>query len=162
MKVGIISDTHYLFDDKLRNFLKETDVILHAGDIGSLQIADEIARFKPLIAVYGNIDDAKVRSVYKLVEVFSLEGVKIVMTHIGGYPEHYNKQLKAIIEQENPDLVICGHSHILKIIYDKKYDHLHVNPGAAGVQGFHHVRTAIILEINGDKISELSIGEWQR
>ncbi len=162
MTIGIISDTHYLFDDKLRMFLKDTDQIWHAGDIGSLETADTISSFKPLIAVYGNIDNSQVRAAYPKTALFTCEGMKILMTHIGGYPKHYQKEFLTLIRKEKPHIVLCGHSHILKVIYDEENQHLHINPGAAGNYGFHQVRTAVRLNITKGQISDLEIGEWER
>ncbi len=162
MTIGIISDTHRFFDNKIIEFLKDTDEIWHAGDIGSLETADAIAAFKPLTAVYGNIDDTRVRAAYPKIALFEREGMKVLMTHIGGYPGHYNADIRPMIEREKPDIVVCGHSHILKVIYDKKYRHLHINPGAAGTYGFHQVRTAIRMQLRERQISDLEIGEWKR
>lgn len=161
-KIGIISDTHTAFDSKLREFLKECDEIWHAGDIGNIATYDTIAQFKPLKAVYGNVDDATVRIATKEVLFFECEEVKVMMTHIGGYPERYYTAFKSLIKHNKPDLVITGHSHILKVIYDKSLNHLHINPGAAGAQGFHKVRTAIRLKIEGKNISDLEVCEWDR
>ena len=161
-KIGIISDTHGHLDEEVCNFLADVDHIWHAGDIGSLALADEIASFKPFTAVYGNIDDAVTRRVYPEFTCFDCEDVKVLMTHIGGYPGKYDPKALRQIMQCRPNTFIAGHSHILKVIYDKKYDLLHINPGAAGQFGFHQVRTAIRLEIDGTDIRNLEIGEWRR
>lgn len=161
-RVGIISDTHTTFDDKLINFLKDCDIIFHAGDIGNISTFDTIAKFKTLKAVYGNIDDSTVKLATKESLYFELEGVKVLMTHIGGYPGRYYDTFKNEIAYRKPDLVITGHSHILKVIYDKKLKHLHINPGAAGCSGFHRVRTAIRLNINNGKMSDLEVWEQER
>lgn len=161
-RIGIISDTHGTFDEPLRNFLSGVDEIWHAGDIGSLELADEIARFKPLRAVAGNIDDGITRRVYPLFQCFACEGVQVLMTHIGGYPRHYDPRALSKIQALRPKLFIAGHSHILKVGYDSVYDLLAVNPGAAGVHGFHRVRTALRLKIEGDQLSEMEVGEWPR
>ena len=134
-KIGIISDTHGTFDDTLREFLKDVDEIWHAGDIGSLELADAIAAFKPLRAVSGNI---------------------------GGYPRRYDPRAVAKIQSLRPKLFIAGHSHILKVAYDPVYDLLHVNPGAAGEYGFHKVRTAVRLVIDGADMRDMEVGEWPR
>jgi putative phosphoesterase len=161
-RIGILSDTHGHWDEKLEGFFTECDELWHAGDIGNIQTADTIALFKPLRAVYGNIDDFKVRSAYPKVLQFKCEDIDVLMTHIGGYPNRYEKEALALIKAQKPKLFICGHSHILKVIYDKKYDLLHINPGAAGKSGFHQVRTAIRLTIDGQNMKDLEIYEMQR
>ncbi len=161
-KIGIISDTHGTFDDTLREFLKDVDEIWHAGDIGSLELADRIAAFKPLRAVAGNIDDGITRRVYPLFSVFDCEGVKVLMTHIGGYPRHYDPRAVERIQTVRPKLFIAGHSHILKVVYDPVYDLLHINPGAAGQYGFHKVRTAVRFTVDGTDMREMEVGEWRR
>lgn len=158
-RIGLISDTHGTFDEPLRNFLRDTDEIWHAGDIGSAELADEISAFKPLRAVWGNIDGGIMRRMYGEFAVFRCEEVDVVMTHIGGYPRHYSPRAVEKIQTLRPKLFISGHSHILKIIYDKVYDLLHLNPGAAGQYGFHRVRTAIRFEIDGADIRNMEI--WQ-
>ena len=150
-RIGIISDTHGTFDDTLREFLKDVDEIWHAGDIGSLELADTIASFKPLRAVSGNIDGGLTRRVYPDFLAFECEGVRVLMTHIGGYPRHYDPRAAVKIQALHPKLFIAGHSHILKVVYDPVYDLLHVNPGAAGEYGFHKVRTAVRLVIDGGR-----------
>lgn len=161
-KIGIISDTHGTFDDRLREFLKDVDEIWHAGDIGSLALADEIAAFKPLRAVAGNIDDGITRRVYPLFSVFDCEGIKVLMTHIGGYPRHYDPRAVERIQAVRPKLFIAGHSHILKVVNDPIYDLLHINPGAAGQYGFHKVRTAVRLTVDGADMRDMEVGEWRR
>ncbi len=161
-RIGVISDTHGTFDKPLREFLKDVDEIWHAGDVGSLELADEIAAFKPLKAVYGNIDGGVTRRVLSEFNCFECEGKKVLITHIGGYPRHYAPQAIARIQQLKPDIFVAGHSHILKVIYDPVYNLLHINPGAAGTYGFHKVRTAIRFTIDGADIRDMEIGEWQR
>ncbi|MBO5216538.1 MAG: metallophosphoesterase family protein [Alistipes sp.] len=161
-RIGVISDTHGTFDKPLRDFLKDVDEIWHAGDVGSLELADEIAAFKPLKAVYGNIDGGVTRRVLSEFNCFECEGKKVLITHIGGYPRHYAPQAIARIQQLKPDIFVAGHSHILKVIYDPVYNLLHINPGAAGTYGFHKVRTAIRFTIDGADIRDMEIGEWQR
>ena len=158
-RIGLISDTHGTFDEPLREFLRDVDEIWHAGDIGSLETADAIAAFKPLRGVFGNIDGGMTRRVYHETAYFRCEDVTVVMMHIGGYPRHYTPQAVKQIQALRPRIFISGHSHILKIIYDKVYDLLHINPGAAGVYGFHKIRTAVRFEIDGDKIQNMEI--WQ-
>ena len=161
-RIGVISDTHGTFDEPLREFLKDVDEIWHAGDVGSLGLADQIAAFKPLKAVYGNIDGGVTRRVLSEFNCFECEGKRVLLTHIGGYPRHYSPQAVARIQQLKPDIFVAGHSHILKVIYDPIYNLLHINPGAAGTYGFHKVRTAIRFTIDGTDIRDMEIGEWQR
>jgi len=161
MKIGVISDTHGIFDDKLKRFLNDVDEIWHAGDIGSLKIADEMAMFKPLYAVYGNIDDAETRVVYPEILELQRENLNITVSHIVGYPGKYSKNLKFFLKN-SPKILVGGHSHILKIMYDKKNQLLFLNPGAAGKHGIHKVRTALRFSIKGDKIEEMEVGEWDR
>lgn len=161
-RIGLISDTHNTFDDTLRDFLRDVDEVWHAGDIGSLALADQLAAFKPLRAVYGNIDDHEVRRVYSDVALFEVEGFRVLMTHIGGYPGHYDRRALAHIYQTQPTIFVAGHSHILKVIYDKRFSMLHLNPGAAGRYGFHKVRTALRFTLDGGEIRDMEIGEWPR
>lgn len=161
-RVGILSDTHGYWDERLTNFFAECDELWHAGDIGNIETADLISNFKPLRAVYGNIDDSKVRVTYPKIIQLKCESVDVLITHIGGYPNHYESSILPIIREQKPKLFICGHSHILKVIYDKKYELLHVNPGAAGKSGFHQFRTAIRLTIDGENIRDLEILEIPR
>ncbi len=161
-KIGIISDTHGTFDAVLEEFLAEVDEIWHAGDIGSVALADRIAAFKPLKAVYGNTDDATTRIIYHEFDCFECEDVRVMMTHIGGYPGRYEPPAYRKIMACRPTLFIAGHSHILKVVYDKANNLLHINPGAAGKSGFHQVRTAIRLEIDGPDIRNLEVGEWRK
>jgi uncharacterized protein len=161
-KIGLISDTHCFFDDKLKNFFEPVETIWHAGDFGNLETLDTISKFKPMKGVYGNCDDYMIRLSVPEVQLFTVEEVKIVMMHIGGYPGRYTTQAMQYILAEKPDLFVCGHSHILKIIYDKKNNLLALNPGAAGVQGFHNVRSALRFKIEGKKITDMEIGEWER
>ena len=161
-RIGIISDTHGTFDERLREFLKDVDEIWHAGDIGSLELADEIAAFKPLRAVSGNIDGGVTRRVYPDFLSFECEQVSVLMTHIGGYPRRYDPRAVQRIQAVRPKLFIAGHSHILKVQYDPVYDLLAVNPGAAGEYGFHRTRTAVRLVIDGAQMRDLEVGEWPR
>ena len=161
-RIGIISDTHGTFDERLREFLKDVDEIWHAGDIGSLELADEIAAFKPLRAVSGNIDGGVTRRVYPDFLSFECEQVSVLMTHIGGYPRRYDPRAVQRIQAVRPKLFIAGHSHILKVQYDPVYDLLAVNPGAAGEYGFHRTRTAVRLVIDGSQMRDMEVGEWPR
>ncbi|MDR0661307.1 MAG: metallophosphatase family protein [Prevotellaceae bacterium] len=162
MKVGLLSDTHGFFDDKLMRFFNDVDELWHAGDIGNIETADKIAAFKPLRSVHGNIDGANVRIVYPRIQIFTCAGMNVFMVHIGGYPGRYENGILNELKEAKPQLFISGHSHILKVIYDKKNDWLHMNPGAAGISGFHQVRTAIRFTIENGEIKDLEIGEWKR
>ncbi len=160
--IGLISDTHCLFDQKLRDFLEPVDQIWHAGDFGNIETADSIAAFKPLVGVHGNIDDHTVRLAYSVYKSFACEGMKFLMMHIGGYPGHYDLRAAALIDAERPQVFICGHSHILRVMNDKSLKMLVLNPGAAGIQGFHQVRTALRFRVDGGKVLEMEVGEWGR
>lgn len=162
MKIGLFSDTHSFFDPRLKDFFKECDELWHAGDIGNIETADEISSFKTLIGVYGNIDDSKVRSVYPQYQRFKRNGLDVLITHIGGYPGNYDRSIRDTIYQSPPDLFISGHSHILKVINDKRLHLLHINPGAAGKNGFHSVKTAVRFSILNGKIHELEVWEAPR
>jgi putative phosphoesterase len=161
-KIGIISDTHNYFGDDVRSFLCDVDEIWHAGDIGTAALADEIAKFKPLSAVYGNIDGEDVRRQYPLLLRFRCEEVDVLMTHIGGFAGHYDHSIREQIFANPPKLFVCGHSHILRVNYDKKLQMLCVNPGAAGKSGFHQVRTAIKFIVDGINMKDMDVGEWRR
>lgn len=158
--IGLISDTHSFLDPKVFQYFKDCDEIWHAGDIGSTNVADELESFKPLKAVYGNIDGTALRTRYPEHQRFSCEGLKIWITHIGGYPPRYNKIVKPLITKDPPDIFICGHSHILKIITDPKLNKLlYINPGAAGRVGFHKVGTLVRFQIDKRKISNMQVIE---
>ncbi len=161
-KIGIISDTHGVFDETLRHFLRDVDEVWHVGDIGTLALADEIAEFKPLRAVWGNIDGAELRRAYHKVEMFECEGARVVMTHICGYPKRYTPEARELIAKYKPTLVVAGHSHILKVLYDPTHNHLHINPGAAGNHGIHKVRSAVRFDISEGQFSNMEVGEWPR
>ncbi|MFV0418294.1 MAG: metallophosphoesterase family protein [Dysgonomonas sp.] len=158
-KIGLLSDTHSWWDDKYVKYFEDCDEIWHAGDIGSLDLALRFESLKPFRAVYGNIDDSKVRTTYPEFLRFTLEGVDVLITHIGGYPEKYDPRVKNILYANPPKLFITGHSHILKVMFDKKLNCLHINPGAAGKYGFHKVRTLIRFVLNSGNISDLDIIE---
>ena len=161
-RIGLISDTHTYLHPGLFKSFKECDEIWHAGDIGNIETADKLAAFKPLRAVYGNIDSHQVRIVYPEFQIFKCEDVKVLMTHIGGYPGRYQPAVRELIIKEKPDIFISGHSHILKIMYDKKYKLLHINPGAAGKSGLHKVITFVRFTIDGKQIKDLEIVEFER
>ena len=160
--IGLISDTHGVFDDKLKKFLEPVDEIWHAGDFGNIETADAIAAFKPLRGVYGNCDDQKVRLAHPYVQFFELEGKRILMMHIGGYPGRYDVRAKALIDKYRPDIFVCGHSHILKVVRDPRRNMLVINPGAAGIQGFHVVRTALRFKIEDGNIHSMEVFELER
>lgn len=161
-KILLISDTHGYIDEKIVNYASKVDEIWHAGDIGDISVSDKLKKIKPLRAVYGNIDDQKIRAEFPLHNRFICEKVKVWITHIGGYPKRYNPKILKELKSNPPDLFICGHSHILKVINDKELDLLHINPGAIGKHGLHRVRTMIQFEINGKKIENLSVIEFKR
>ncbi|WP_071133821.1 metallophosphoesterase family protein [Millionella massiliensis] len=159
IRIGLISDTHGTFDDPVMRFLDPVEQIWHAGDIGSLELADRIAAFRPLTAVYGNIDDHRVRTVYPKFKHLICENLSVVITHIGGYPGHYQPEARMWIEQVHPRLFISGHSHILKVMNDRRYNLLHMNPGAAG-HGYQGIRTALRFVVDDDRITEVEVGEF--
>jgi len=161
VKIGLISDTHSYFDPRFFDLFKDVDEIWHAGDIGDKKILEQIEGFKPYRAVYGNIDDTTLRRELKKHERFMCEEVDVWMTHIGGYPGKYDRAVKKELFADPPKLFICGHSHILKVMYDKKLDLLHINPGAAGRYGFQKVRTAVRFVIDKDIIKSLEIIELE-
>ena len=161
-QIGLLSDTHNFLHPELFKFFKNCDEIWHAGDFGNINIADKFNNFKPVRAVYGNIDGKDIRIVYPREQIFFCENIKVFMTHIGGYPGKYYKKAKEIIIKEKPALFICGHSHILKVMHDKKYNLLHINPGAAGKFGLHNVITAIRFSIDGKNITNLEVLELKK
>jgi putative phosphoesterase len=161
-KILLISDTHGYIDEKIIKYANKVDEIWHAGDIGDISVSDKLKKIKPLRSVYGNIDDQKIRTEFPLHNRFICEKVNVWITHIGGYPKRYNPKILEELKSNPPDLFICGHSHILKVINDKKLGLLHINPGAIGKYGLHSVRTMVQFEINGKKIENLSIIEFKR
>ena len=158
-RIGLISDTHYFLDEAVFEHFKNCDEVWHGGDFGNAEIAEKLTAFRPLTGVYGNIDGPDVRSVYPEQLVFMCEGVKVMMRHIGGYPPKYNPETKKEILLHQPQLFISGHSHILKVMYDEKLKCLHMNPGAAGKQGWHKVRTLIRFAIDGKEIKDCEVIE---
>jgi putative phosphoesterase len=161
-KILLLSDTHSYIDDAIIKYVKQADEVWHVGDIGSLEVTDSIKALKPLRAVYGNIDDEKARLEFPLDNRFMCENVDVWMTHIGGYPNRYNVRIHDLIKQNPPQLFISGHSHILKVMPDKKLNLLHMNPGAAGKHGFHNVRTMLRFTIDGKKIESLEVIEFKK
>lgn len=164
MYIGLISDTHGVFGDGFREFFEPVDQIWHAGDFGGgLELASEIAAFKPLVGVSGNCDNHDLRFIHPLHRFFECEGMKVLMTHIGGYPGRYDRKAAELIDRYRPDLFICGHSHILKVVRDPKRNGMIViNPGAAGIQGFHLVRTALRFRIDDGNIHDMEVFELDR
>ena len=156
-KIGIISDTHAHWDDKYLVHFESCDEIWHAGDIGSLQVAQRLAEFRPLRAVYGNCDGGDLRRMFTERLRFKCEDVDVLMKHIGGYPGHYDASIRGSIYVSPPQLFISGHSHILKVQYDKTLNLLHINPGAAGQQGWHKERTLIRLTVEGNKFADCEV-----
>lgn len=161
-RIGLISDTHGFLDDAVFKHFENCDEIWHAGDFGNIELADKLAAFKPLKGVYGNIDGQDVRQVYPEHLRFMCEKVDVWMTHIGGYPDRYAPDVKREIYTKPPGLFISGHSHILKVIYDKKINCLHLNPGAAGKQGWHKVQTLLRFSITDEKIHTLDVIELHK
>ena len=161
-RIGVISDTHSYIDDKIKTFFNDVDIIFHAGDIGSVKVIEELRKIANTYFVYGNIDNSMIRNICNETVIENIEGQKILMKHIGGYPNRYYSDFYKLIIKEEPQIVITGHSHILKIIYDKKLNHLHINPGAYGNNGFHKVRTAVKFIIENEKIRDMEIYEIDR
>jgi putative phosphoesterase len=155
----LLSDTHGTIDPNILKYAVAADEVWHAGDVGTVAVADALMQNSKLRAVYGNIDGHKLRSQFPEDQIFYCEGLKVFITHIGGYPGRYNARVKKIIETQKPDLYICGHSHILKVIRDKKNQLLHMNPGACGIQGFHQVRTLLRFQIRHKEIENLEVIE---
>lgn len=163
MYIGLISDTHGVFDQQFRDFLEPVDQIWHAGDFGGgMELAEKIAEFKPLVGVAGNCDNYNLRFIHPVHRFFECEGLKVLMTHIGGYPGRYDARARALIDEYRPDIFVCGHSHILKVVRDNKRNMLVMNPGAAGIQGFHVVRTALRFHIDNGQIHSLELFELDR
>lgn len=158
-KILLLSDTHGHLDDFIKKHISEADEVWHAGDIGNTNWIDEVVKLKPLQAVYGNIDNHDIRKIYPENLFFTCEELRVFITHIGGYPKKYPARLHDIFKSIPVDLFICGHSHILKVMYDHQYQFLHMNPGAIGVYGFHQVRTMLKFEIHGKDIKNLFVIE---
>jgi hypothetical protein len=161
-KILLLSDTHSFIDDQILKYVHQADEVWHAGDIGDLKVTDSIKKLKPLRAVYGNIDDATARLEFPLHNKFTCENVPVWITHIGGYPGKYNINIREELTKNPPKIFIAGHSHILKVQYDKKLQCLHLNPGAVGKHGFHKVRTMLRFEIDGSDIKNMEIIELEQ
>ena len=159
IRIGLLSDTHGYWDDKYLEYFASCDEIWHAGDIGFLDVAQRLAAFRPLRAVYGNIDGKEIRRIYPQVNRFTVDGAEILIKHIGGYPGRYDPSIVSSLMTRPPRLFISGHSHILKVKYDKTLGMLHINPGAAGRYGFHKVRTLVRFSIHEGNFSDLEIIE---
>lgn len=158
-RIGLISDTHGFVDPKIFEYLKEVDEIWHAGDVGSIEVIDQLRSFKPVKGVYGNIDDHLIRSEWPEFNRFFCEEVEVLITHIGGKPGKYSKPAYDEIERRPPKLFICGHSHILLVKMDPRYNMLWMNPGACGFKGFHQVKTILRFSITEDRIHDLEVIE---
>lgn len=163
MYIGLISDTHGVFSDPFREFLEPVDEVWHAGDFGGGEdFVKTIAAFKPLVGVSGNCDGQDVRRLYPAYQFMHVEGMKVLMTHIGGSPGHYDFRAQALIDRYRPDLFVCGHSHILKVMGDRQNNLLYINPGAAGIQGWQVVRTALRFKIENAQVSGMEVFELPR
>lgn len=158
-KILLLSDTHSFIDPQILKFVKQADEVWHAGDIGNLNVTDTIKKLKPLRGVFGNIDDNDARAEFPLDAKFEVENVAVWMTHIGGYPNNYYRRIREDIKKNPPKIFISGHSHILKVQYDKKLNLLHLNPGAAGNHGFHKVRTMLRFSLENGEIKDMEVIE---
>ena len=161
-RIGLLSDTHAWWDDRYLQHFEECDEIWHAGDIGSLEVAERLADFRPLRAVCGNCDGGDLRRMYPTRLRWSCEGADVLMTHIGGYPGRYDASIRQLLYARPPKLFISGHSHILKVQYDKALGLLHINPGAAGLQGWHQVRTLVRFTAEEGHFRDLEVIEIPR
>jgi putative phosphoesterase len=160
MKIGLLSDTHSFLDNKVFDYFKEVDEIWHAGDIGDAEVINQLEKYKTVRAVYGNIDDKNIQSRYPEDNWFDCEGIIVWMTHIAGAPPNYNPRIKKVLQEKIPGLLICGHSHILKVVKDKTYQNMvYINPGAAGNHGFHHMKTILRFEILNKEIKNMEVIE---
>ncbi|MDR0982386.1 MAG: metallophosphatase family protein [Culturomica sp.] len=162
VKIGLLSDTHGWLDEKLLEFFEGCGEVWHCGDWGDVKVSDALVKHFQVRGVYGNIDGMPLKYMYPEIETFELEKIKVVMTHIGGYPGHYERGILPVLESEHPKLFVCGHSHIAKVMYDKKLDLLHINPGAAGRYGFHKVRTAVRFLLDNGDIKNLELIELNK
>jgi len=159
-RIGLISDTHSHLDPQVFEYFKDCDEIWHAGDIGDLDVIKQLEAFKPVRAVYGNIDSHEARAQYPLDNRFVLQGVDVWITHIGGYPGKYSGRVKSILQVSPPRVFICGHSHILKVMRDPQYNNmLCLNPGAAGIEGFHKIKTLLRFELENGAVKNMEVIE---
>jgi putative phosphoesterase len=160
MKIGLLSDTHGYLDKKVFEYFRACDEVWHAGDIGTSSVADELEAFKPLRAVFGNVDDKALQLRFPEDLYFNCEELSVWITHIGGAPPNYNPRIKKLLQKRLPDIFICGHSHILRIKKDPAFhDMLYLNPGAAGNHGFHHMKTLVRFEVRGKEIKNMEVIE---
>ncbi|NLN96581.1 MAG: metallophosphoesterase family protein [Bacteroidales bacterium] len=161
-RIGIISDTHSSLPSEFKSFFKDVDEIWHAGDLGSIKVVERLEAFKPLKAVYGNIDEQQIRSLFPEYQLFDCEGLKVLLIHIGGYPNKYDPKARSLILRHKPGLFVCGHSHILKVMYDDKHNLLHINPGAAGNFGLHRQITMIRFTVENARAGNLEVFDKPR
>ncbi len=161
-RIGVLSDTHSYWDDKYLEYFETCDEVWHAGDIGNTDVADRLAAFRPLRAVVGNCDGGDLRRMFPPLLRWRCEDAEVLMTHIGGYPGHYDRSVIRQLVERPPQLFICGHSHILKVQYDRQLHLLHINPGAAGLQGWHQVRTLVRFTVEGSNFRDLEVIEIPR
>jgi putative phosphoesterase len=159
IRIGLISDTHSYLDPKIEKYFKECDEIWHVGDVGNIEVIKKLTKIKPVRGVYGNIDGQDIRKIFSKELKFTCEDIKVWIVHIGGYPNRYAKDIKERINFNPPNLFISGHSHILKVIYDKKLNLLHINPGSAGKSGFHKVKTVVRFTVDKKEIKDLEVIE---
>ena len=160
--ICLISDTHGKLESWVFKYFEDTDEIWHCGDLGSISVIDSINKNFKLRAVYGNIDNAQIRKSLKKDLIFKVEGIKVLMTHIAGPVKKYNPEIFKIISDEKPQLLVCGHSHILKVVYDKKFKMLYMNPGSCGSFGIHKLKTLLKFKIEGNNIKDLKVIEKER
>jgi putative phosphoesterase len=161
-RIGVLSDTHGHMDDRILHHLTSCDEIWHAGDIGNLDVTDALVAVAPLRAVFGNIDDHRVKAEFPEDLFFECEGMQVWITHIAGRPGRYNARTRSISQQRKPDILVCGHSHILLVQYDQSFNHLHLNPGAAGIKGFHKKRTLLRFNIHQKQLTDMEVIELER
>lgn len=162
MRIALLSDTHSHFGPEFPEALAHCDEIWHAGDIGSLEVADALAAIAPLVAVHGNIDDHRIRACFPQDQWFQRGGLQVFMTHIAGSPGRYNARVKALVRERAPHILVCGHSHILKVARDPAQGLWHLNPGAAGHHGFHHIRTMLTFTLEAGRLSDMAVVEFGR
>jgi putative phosphoesterase len=158
-RIGLLSDTHAYWDEKYLKYFESCDEIWHAGDIGSLEVSKKLSAFRPFRAVYGNVDGQEIRKIYLQINRFTIENAEILIKHIGGYPGNYDSSIRSSLFVHPPKLFISGHSHILKVKYDKTLNMLHINPGAAGIYGFHKTRTLVRFSIDDGNFKDLEVVE---
>ena len=161
-RIGVMSDSHGRVPKQVYEFFKDTDIILHCGDIGSDEVLEELRLFKPTIAVWGNCDNRYELNGVKEFQIFTLENLRLMMTHIGGYPKHYNPSLMQRFKEEKPDIFLCGHSHILRVMYDRDFDFLLINPGACGKMGIHNKCTLVRLALDKGKAKDLEVMDFSK